>query len=188
MTFLATLLLNGVYLFALLFSVYVASAWGEAAGHVPGTNKSGLGGFVFVFILMMVRWLGLALLLWAGVARGGFDELLPGARGRQIAVVLGAHLVLGVLSAWCFNFVVTGLTQDRAAPRILTALFGIVLPLPALFAAGYAIQRDWMTRHPRTAVLLALALVLLHVLVYRDRLRDMQRTFTPRATPEADAT
>ena len=187
MTLLATLFLNAVLLVGLFFSIYVATAWGEMAGHFPGGDKSGLGGFAMVFILMGVRWLALAAVLAAGVMRGGFETLVDGGRGRQFLVVFGAHLLVGILSAWLFNTLANGLTADRAAPRTLTFLGAVALPLPALLAGAYAIQRDWVTRHGRLAAVLAVAIVALHVYLYRDRLRDMERSRAPRASAEAGA-
>lgn len=187
MSFLLTLALNGILAVGLFLSIYVATAWGEMAGHLPGGDKSGLGGFAMVFILMALRWLALALVLSAGVMRGGFDDWVAGGRGRQFLVVLGLHLAVGVLSAWVFNTLADGLTADRAAPRLVTALCAILLPLPALLAGGYAIQRDWLTRHSRVAAVLAVAIVALHAYLYRDRLRDMERSRAPRASAEAGA-
>lgn len=187
MSFLVLLFLNGLFLVALLFSVYIATAWGEVAGHLPGGDKTALGGFFVVFIFMGLRWATLGLLLWAGVGRGGFDEWLAGSRGRQLAIILGAHLAIGLVSGWSFNALVSVLTSDHAAPRVLTALLGVVLPIPALLAAGYAIQRDWVARHPRLALVLALAVVLCHALAYRDRVRDMDRNNARRAAAEAAA-
>ncbi len=67
------------------------------------------------------------------------------------------------------------------------ALCAILLPLPALLAGGYAIQRDWLTRHSRVAAVLAVAIVALHAYLYRDRLRDMERSRAPRPSAEAGA-
>lgn len=187
MTVIATLVLNAVLLIGLFFSIYVATAWGEMAGHLPGGDKSGLGGFAMVFILMGIRWLALAAVLAAGVMRGGFEALIDGGRGRQSLVVLGAHVLLGIGSAWLFNTLANGLTADRAAPRAATVLGAVVLPLPALLAGAYAIQRDWVTRHGRLATLLAVAIIALHAFLYRDRLRDMERARAPRPPAEAGA-
>lgn len=167
---------NGLLVLGLLLSVYLAFAWGEMAGIAMGRDKSALGGLFVVLFFMLLRWVTLALVLGIAVFAGGFAGLLEGGRWRVMAWVLGMHLLLGAGSYLGFTWVSQGLMQDQALPQRFAWLFGIVLPLPALVAGGWALNREWVSRWPRLALAVALGVLLAHALVYRAQLRDMQRS------------
>jgi hypothetical protein len=168
------LLGNGVLAVALFMSIYMAAGWGEMAGIRGGGDKSGLGGLFAMLMLMGIRWAAVALLLLLAVWRGLFD-FLPGGRWPGVGIVLGAHLLLGLVSYLGFNWVAEGLTADRFGPQRWSPLFGILLPLPALFVAGWAVNRDFLARHPRLGLVLAVAIALGHVALYRQRYESMRR-------------
>lgn len=167
---------NVLLVLGLVLSLYVAFCWGEMAGIAPGRDKSGLGGLFAVLFLMTARWATLALALWIAVLRGGFADWIDGSRWVVFAWVLGAHLLLGAGSYQAFNWVSDGLMHDQTLPQRFAWLFGIVLPLPALLAGGWALNRAWVSRSPRLAVALMLGVIIVHALGFRAQLRDMQRT------------
>lgn len=175
----AALAANAVLGLAVLMSVQIAAGWGEMAGIRGGGDKSGLGGLFAMLILFLIRWGAVALLLLVGLARGAFD-VLPGGRWPEAGIVLGAHVALGLVSYFGFNWIAEGLTADRLEPQRWSPLFGLVVPLPGLLLGAWAVNRDAASRHPRLALLLALALVAAHAAVYRQRYESMRR---PAAAP-----
>jgi len=99
-----TILLNSALLLAALLSAQLAVAWGELGSFPPRGDKSGMGGFGFVIMLMPMRWFLLSVGLAVGVRRVGFAEL-PGGPGLKTAIVLGLHLALGIVSYRVFNWI-----------------------------------------------------------------------------------
>lgn len=176
MPVLVVLLGNGLLALGLLLSIYLAFSWGEMAGIAPGRDKSALGGLFVVLLLMALRWATLALLLGIAVFAGGFAGLVEGGRWRVLAWILGAHVLLGAASYLGFHWVSQALMQDQTLPQRFAWLFGIVLPLPALVAGGWALNREWVSRWPRLALALALGLFLAHALVYRAQVWDMRQS------------
>lgn len=171
---LAVLFVNLVLAVAVFMSIYLAAGWGEMAGIPAGGDKSGLGGLFGMLILMGIRWSAVALLLAVGVWSGGFGFLAQG-RWAQLGIVLGLHAALGVVSYLGFNAVADGLTADNLGPQRWSPLFGLVVPLPALLAAGWGANREFCARHPRTGILLAMAITFGHVMIYRQRHESMGR-------------
>lgn len=161
--------------FALLVSFYLALAWGEVAGIPAGGDKTALGGLFVVPLFMGMRWVALAVALATATATGAFQPLAAG-RGTQYALVLGAHLGLGLASVAAFNWIADGLTHDVMGPQRWSWLFGVWLPLPAFAAAGWGLHAGALGRRPILAWSLAGALLLLHLLPFQNRRADMQRT------------
>lgn len=174
----AGLLVNVVLAVAVFMSIYVAAGWGEMAGIPAGGDKSGLGGLFSMLILMGIRWSALALLLIIA-ATGGAFSFLPGGRWTQLGIVLGAHVGLGVISYLGFNAVAEGLTADNLGPQRWAPLFGIVLPLPVLLAAGWGVNRDLLAGHPRIGVILVMAITFGHLVIFRQRYESMRRPQHP---------
>ncbi len=167
------LVVNLVLAVAVFMSIYMAAGWGEMAGIPAGGDKSGLGGLFAMLILMGIRWTAVALLLGAGVWSGAFGFLAEG-RWAQLGIVLGVHAALGVLSYLGFNAVAEGLSADNLGPQRWSPWFGIVLPLPALLAAGWSANRELLARYPRTGILLAVAITFGHLMIYRQRYQSMR--------------
>jgi hypothetical protein len=180
---LALLVVNLVLAVAVFMSIYLAAGWGEMAGIPAGGDKSGLGGLFAMLILMGVRWSAVAVLLLVGVWSGAFGFLAQG-RWAQLGIVLGAHAALGLVSYFGFNAVAEGLTADNLGPQRWSALFGVVLPLPAVLAAGWGANRELLARHPRTGVLLAVAITFGHLMIYRQRYQSMRHPLQAGASIE----
>jgi hypothetical protein len=160
----ATLALNLVLAFVVLLSLHSACAWGELCGIRPGRDKSGLGGFAAIYLLTGMRWLGVALVLFA-VAR-------PAERWPLLA----GHLALGWLAIWLFHRGLRLVEHDRFAPLALGVLGGVVLPLPAL---TLAVARTNFEGPEEPTIALALvtgSLLLLHAACFRNRRADMLRS------------
>lgn len=171
---LATLIADVILAIALLMSLNLAASWGEMAGIPAGGDKSALGGLIAVLILMLIRWGAVAMLLWLGITRDAFS-FLPAGRWPQVGIVLGGHLALGAVSYLGFNAVANGLTVDNLGPQKWSPLFGILLPLPALLLAGWAVNRDILTRHSRVGIVLAVTVAVGHFALFRQRLESMRR-------------
>jgi hypothetical protein len=180
---LATLVADVILAIALLMSLNLAASWGEMAGIPAGGDKSALGGLFAVLILMLIRWGAVVLLLWLGIMREAF-AFLPAGRWTQVGIVLGGHLALGAVSYFGFNAVANGLTVDNLGPQKWSPLFGILLPLPALLLAGWAVNRDMLVRHPRVGIVLAMAMAVAHLALFRQRLESMRRPHAARAPVE----
>lgn len=168
-----------------LMSIQLAHAWGEMAGIAPGGDKSGLGGLFVVLVLGSIRWLAVAIALACGISNRAFDTLVAG-HGAQFAILLGAHLLLGLASYLGFTWVANGLTRDHMGPQRFSWLFGVMLPLPTLLLAAWSLYPARVERHPRLALLLAAALVLAHIRVYQVTRDDMRATAARRAVPVSE--
>lgn len=164
---------NLVLAVAIFMSIYLAAGWGEMAGIPAGGDKSGLGGLFAMLILMGIRWTAVAVLLGAAVWSGAFGFLAEG-RWTQLGIILGVHAALGLLSYFGFNAVAEGLSADNLGPQRWSPWFGIVLPLPALLAAGWGANRELLARYPRTGILLAVAITFGHLMIYRQRYQSMR--------------
>ena len=116
----------------LLLSLMVATWWGELAGIAPGRNKSGLGGFAFIYLFFGTRWLlGAGLLLMQPVAAN-----VPG--GRLVALL--AHLLLGVASVRLFERGLARVQRDERVPLWLGIVGSTLLPLPLLAVVSVGCQ------------------------------------------------
>jgi hypothetical protein len=178
-SFLLALVANACLAGIVLVSVMLASWWGELAGIAPGFDKTSLSGLMAFPLFMGVRWIAIAVLLGiiAWRATLGF---LPEGRWARLGVVLGVHGVLGLVSWTGFEAIARGLQNDDFGPQRWALPLGVLLPLPALALLAWGINREFLERHTRTAVLLGAALVLVHLLPYRARLQDMQRVAAAR--------
>lgn len=163
------------FLVGLLMSVQAAHAWGEMAGITPGGDKTRLGGLFVVLVLLGIQWLAVVAALVCGMLKGGFDGWFS-ARGMQVAVLLGGHLALGAFCFFGFNWIADGLTHDQMGPQQLCWLFGTLLPLPALLVALAGLYANGLTRHPRIALVVALAVVLAHGGIYQHSRTSMLAT------------
>jgi hypothetical protein len=158
---LATIAFDLVLAFTLLLSAQIAAGWGELAGIRPGRDKSGLGGFVAIFVLFAVRWLALAGVLLAVVRPG------------ETAWLLGAHVALGVVSLLLFQHGLGHVEKDRMAPNALAVLGGVLVPVPACTLALHRVNSGWLGGGTATLAALGVALLALHAACYRARRRDM---------------
>lgn len=171
---LATVLVNALFLALLGVSLLTAWFWGEMAGIPKGGDKSGLGGLMAVMLFMALRWVGVAVVLWLAVARGGLT-FVPGGYWRQVALVLGIHLALGIVSMVGFSAVSEGLTHDKMDPQRWSWFFGIVLPIPALVIAWLGINPGIRARSPMLTLGMLLAIVALHAGCFRSNLVEMRK-------------
>lgn len=158
-------------LFALFFSANLALAWGELGSYDVHGDKSGLAGLLGAFFFMVARWLGLAVALAFAVLRGGLPWLPGGGRGAQLALVLGGHLALGVLSYRALEWVSGAIQRSEAGPQRLAWVFAFLLPLPAIALATWGLNREWIPRHRILALLLVSLAVWAHVAAWRQGYR-----------------
>jgi hypothetical protein len=148
---------NLILLGAMFVSANLALAWAELATFDVYGDKSSLAGLGAAFILMVMRWLLVAAVLVIAALRGGFTEL-PGGRGTQIAIILGGHAALGIVSYRGIEWMTAAIQQSDAGPLRWAWVFAFLVPLPALAAALWGLNRRWMPRHRLLALgLLALA-------------------------------
>lgn len=181
MSLLVSLVANALFLATMLISVMNAWFWGEMAGIPKGGDKSGLGGLMAVLMFLIIRWVGIAALLGIAAWRGGLADLPGGTTWAKLGIVLLAHLAIGGLSYWGFNWVSSGLTHDQMAPQQWSWFFGIVIPLPMLLLAWWGINPGFSARSPRTAIALALVVVILHAWAFRNNLQTMRESNARRA-------
>lgn len=160
------LLLDLGLLFAAFISANIALAWGEVGSYPFQGDKSGLAGLGGVVLFMLMRWGILAVVLAAGVARGGFAEL-PGGRAAQAALVLGAHAALGFVSYRGFEWITAAIQSSTPGPLRFAALFAFLIPIPAFFAAFWGLHRAWMPKHLVFSGVLMVLLVWGHVAGWR---------------------
>jgi hypothetical protein len=159
-----------ILLFALFISANMALAWAELASFDIHGDKSSLAGLGGAFILMVLRWLAVALVLVIAGLRGGFAEL-PGGRGSQLAIVLGVHTVLGIVSYQAIEWLTRAIQQSDAGPLRFAWVFAFLLPLPALAAAMWGLNRGWMPRHRIVALVLVALAVWGHLAAWRQGYR-----------------
>jgi hypothetical protein len=163
MPLLVTLLLDLVFAFAGLCSVYIAFAWGELCGIRPGGDKSGLGGFAFVLLFALLRGVALAI------------GLLVVARDGESWWLLLVHLGLGVLAWRCFEREVRRVQADRW-PSLSVGLFaGVLLPLPVLTLVLVRTNERWLGDGVSAWVGVAGGLVSAHALCCLRQRSDMRR-------------
>lgn len=143
---------------AMFLSANLALAWAELASFDIHGDKSALAGLGGAFFLMVMRWVFVAAVLVIAALRGGFEQL-PGGRGTQLAIVLGVHALLGVVSYRGLEWMTAAIQRSDAAPLRHAWVFAFIVPLPALAAAVWGLNRRWMPRHR----ILALAFVALAV-------------------------
>ncbi len=155
---------------AIFFSTTMALTWGELASFDIHGDKSGLAGLLGALAFMAARWSGLALALAIAVVRGGLPWL-PGGRGAQLAVVLGAHTLLGVASYRGLEWINAGIQRSDAGPQRLAWVFAFLLPLPAIAAAAWGLNRGWIPRHRVIALVLVGLVVWAHVAAWRAGFR-----------------
>jgi hypothetical protein len=174
MAILSTLLVDGALLVGILISLMLATFWGELCGVEPNRDKSGLGGFVAVFLFLPVRWL-CTLVGLAAALRAGTLPYLPQAGTGTACLVLGAHVALGVATAMLFNHGVNRVQRDLRAGEALGVAGAVVLPLPGLWLALLGAHPAWLAG-PVARVLVAATLATVFWLGYRHRLADMRRS------------
>jgi hypothetical protein len=163
MALLTTLGADLVLAFLLLFSVQVAAGWGELCGIRPGRDKSGLGGFVALYMLGLIRWLGLT----AGLA--------VVARGDEWAWLLGGHAVLGVVSLQLFGRELARVQNDRFASAAVGLFASTALPLPAWTLVVQRANAAWLGESVVAIAAVALAIGAAHFACFRQRRRSMGR-------------
>jgi len=155
---------------AALVSANLALAWAELATFPLDGDKSALAGLGAVIFLMPVRWLALAFGLAIGTWRGGFAEL-PGSRGLQTLVVLGAHLLLGIASYRGLEAANDAIQRGAPWPVALAWILGIVLPMATLAVAIWGLHRTAIGRHPWIAAAVLVALLGGHLAAWRSGAR-----------------
>jgi hypothetical protein len=162
MSLLATLALDVVLALAGLCSLHIAFAWGELCGVRTGGDKSGLGGFAFVLLFVLLRGVAVALAL-AVVARAGETWWL----------LLG-HTGLGVLAWRCFEREIRQLQADRWGSVAVACLAGVLVPVPALTLVLVRVNSRWLDQGIETTVAVAVALTLVHGVCLWHRRRGMR--------------
>ena len=165
-----TILGNVALVFAIFFSANMALAWGELGSFDIHGDKSGLAGLLGALFFMAARWSGLAVALSIAVVRGGLPWL-PGGRGAQLSLVLGAHALLGVASYQALEWISGAIQRSDSGPQRLAWVFAFLLPLPAIMAAACGLNRGWVPRHRVIALVLAALAVWAHVAAWRAGFR-----------------
>lgn len=122
LTWLGDAAMLATFAVAALLSLMIATWWGELAGIRPHRDKSGLGGFAAIYLLLAMRWLLLAPLVFVGAS--------PFVAWPWI--LLG-HTLLGIASVLLFGRGLALVQQDRFVPLWLGLLGALVLPAPALW-------------------------------------------------------
>ena len=166
MVFIGDLLL----LLALFMSAFMALSWGELGSYPIHGDKSGLAGLGAVFLFMVGRWVTLALALAVATLRGGFPEL-AGGRGTALAIVLGMHTALGIVSYRGLEWINAAIQRSDGGPQRAAWVFAFLVPLPAIAAAIWGLNRGWIPRHRVLAVLLVGLIVWSHVAAWRQGYR-----------------
>lgn len=115
---------------AALLSLMIATWWGELAGIRPHRDKSGLGGFAFLYLFFGLRWLLLAPLVVVGAA-----ERLPGS---TLWWLLG-HALLGFVGTRLFERGIAIVRQDRFVPLWIGLAGALLVPAPALLLASHVV-------------------------------------------------
>lgn len=185
MSLLASLVSNALFLFTLGVSLMNAWFWGEMAGIPKGGDKSGLGGLMGVLMFLIFRWLAVAVMLGIAAWRGGLDFLPGSSAWMKLAVAIGIHAVIGAISYWGFSWVSNGLTYDNMGPQQWSWFFGIVIPIPMLLLVLWGINPGFAARSPKTAIVLGLAVVVLHAWPFYNNLQGMRASQAKRAAMEA---
>jgi hypothetical protein len=127
-----------------------------------------------VLMVLILRWVAIAVLLGIAAWRGGL-EILPGSTvWIKLAVALGIHLAIGALSGWGFSWVTNGLTHDNMGPQQWSWFFGVVVPLPVLLFTWWAINPGFAARSPKIAIALGLMVVVFHAWAFKSNLDGMR--------------
>ena len=155
---------------AIVFGAGMALAWGELAGFDVHGDKSGLAGLLGALAFMVARWSGLAIALAIAVVRGGLPWV-PGGRGAQLGLVLGVHAALGVVSYQGLEWISGAIQRSDPGPQRLAWAFAFLLPLPALVAAAWGLNREWMPRHRIVTLVLVALMVWAYVAAWRHGFR-----------------
>ena len=152
------LLLDALLALTLLLSCQIAAGAGELAAIRPGANKSGLGGFGAMFVLLPARWLFLALALAATAGDG------------KTAQLLAAHVAAGGISLWFWQRALHRVQHDHEVSPTFACLCGAALPAATL---GVVVQRanPWLGTGLTTGAALVTASLLLHALPFHRRWR-----------------
>ena len=161
MGLLATVVLDLVLAFTLLFSVQIAAGWGELCGIRPGRDKSGLGGFAMLLMFFLVRWLALALCLAALSA------------GAERWWLLAGHGGLGWVSVTMFNRGVARVQADGTVGHFAGVVGSTLIPAPACTLALQRANVAWLGDSPAALAAVAAIVVLLHFACYRQRRSSM---------------
>jgi len=106
---------------------------------------------------MIMRWVVLGVALLVAVARNGFPEL-PGGRGVQSAIVIGAHALLGFISYRGSEWLTTAIQNSNAGPLRFAWMFAFLIPIPVFLVTLWGLHRNWIPRH---WIISAIAVVLL---------------------------
>lgn len=160
------ILLDLALLFAAFLSANIALGWGELGSYNVHGDKSGLAGLMGMFMFMVMRWGVLALALLAAVARGGYPGL-PGGRGLQSGIVIGAHLLLGVASYRGMEWLTAAIQNSNAAPLRFAWIFAFLIPIPVFLAAFWGLHRSWIPTHRVLSAIVVVLLVWGHVAGWR---------------------
>jgi len=115
---------------AALLSLMIATWWGEMAGIRPHRDKSGLGGFAFLYLFFGLRWLLLAPLVVVGAA-----EMLPGS---TLWWLLG-HALLGFAGTRLFERGLAIVREDRVVPLWIGLTGALLVPAPALLLGCHVV-------------------------------------------------
>lgn len=167
-----TILIDGALLVGVLISVSMAAFYGELCGIEPGRDKSGLGGFAFAYLFMLMRWPLVAAGLLIGHARGAIPYLPPDWPWWSLVL---AHAALGAIAAVAFGRGVDHVHADRRLPAAFGVLFGVLLPLPGWLAAIVGTNTTWLGNDVSTLGIVAGLLLACHGLPFRARLRGMRQ-------------
>lgn len=159
-----------ILLLAIFLSANMALAWGELGSFPVHGDKSGLAGLGAAFFLMVGRWGALALALAIAALRGGFAGL-PGGRLWHLGAALGLHAALGIASYQGLEWISGAIQRSDPGPQRAAWAFAFLLPLPALAAATWGLNRGWMPRHRLIAVALVALVVWAHVAAWRQGYR-----------------
>jgi len=151
------ILLDLALLFAAFLSANIALAWGELGSYNVHGDKSGLAGMMGMLMFMIMRWVVLGVALLVAVARNGFPEL-PGGRGVQSAIVIGAHALLGFISYRGSEWLTTAIQNSNAGPLRFAWMFAFLIPIPVFLVTLWGLHRNWIPRH---WIISAIAVVLL---------------------------
>lgn len=182
MDLLITILLDAALVFGIFVSVSIAAFHGELCGIEPGRDKSGLGGFAFAYLFLMLRWPLVAAGLLVGHGRGAIPFVPADWPWWSL---LSVHAALGALAAVAFGRGVDRVHVDRRLPAAFGAFFGVLLPMPALWAAVVGTNAAWLGNSPFALAAVASLLLAIHGLPFRSRLLDMRRSAARQAAAAA---
>jgi hypothetical protein len=158
---LTTIALDVLLAFTLMFSAVIAAGWGELCGIRPGRDKSGLGGFVAVYMFFVFRWLVLA------------GCLLGLATASERWWLLAGHTALGVASVQLFGQGLARVQKDRPAPDLLGIAGSTLLPLPAWTFVVHRANVSCLGDSTAAVAVVGVAIAALHLGCYRQRRSSM---------------